>query len=140
MRITSLSNKGSPTVQLREKFFLPGTSSNNPLDLAVQFFFSKTVYEIIDLAWKAKKAGVFYLGGGEPKNFIQQAMQFSKAALFGVQITTEPESYGGSSGARLREGISWGKLDEKAKFVDVYCDATIALPLILGSVKDYNNL
>ncbi len=36
--------------QLREKFFLPGTSSNNPLDLAAQFFFSKTVYEIIDLA------------------------------------------------------------------------------------------
>ncbi len=42
----------SPDIQsqLRERFFLPGTSSNNPLDLAAQFFFSKTVYEIIDLA------------------------------------------------------------------------------------------
>ncbi len=42
----------SPNIQsqLSEKFFLPGTSSNNPLDLAAQFFFSKAVYEIIDLA------------------------------------------------------------------------------------------
>jgi acyl-CoA synthetase (NDP forming) len=41
--------------QLRDKFFMPGTSSNNPLDLAAQFFFSKTVYEIIDLALSDEK-------------------------------------------------------------------------------------
>jgi len=47
----------SPNIQsqLSEKFFLPGTSSNNPLDLAAQFFFSKTVYEIIDLALSDEK-------------------------------------------------------------------------------------
>ncbi|MFX1320197.1 MAG: CoA-binding protein [Promethearchaeota archaeon] len=47
----------SPDIQsqLKEKFFLPGTSSNNPLDMAAQFFFSKTVYEIIDLALSDEK-------------------------------------------------------------------------------------
>lgn len=92
--------------------------------------------EIIDIAWTSKKNGVMYIGGGVPKNYIQQAMQFSKGASYGIQITTDREEPGGSSGAPLREGISWGKLEPSAKFVDVICDATIALPLVWASVKD----
>jgi len=92
--------------------------------------------EIIDIAWTAKKSGVLYVGGGLPKNFIQQSLQFSKGADYGVQITTDRAEPGGSSGAPLKEGISWGKLKPNAKFVDVFCDATIALPLIYGAVKD----
>jgi deoxyhypusine synthase len=94
--------------------------------------------EIIDAAWTSKKNGVIYICGGLPKNFIQQALQFSKGADYGVQITTDRTEPGGSSGAPLKEGISWGKLNPKAKFVDVFCDATIALPLIYGSLKDVN--
>ncbi|NVM36281.1 MAG: CoA-binding protein [Candidatus Lokiarchaeota archaeon] len=47
----------SPEIQdkLKSKFFLPGTSSNNPLDLAAQFFYVLSVYEIIDLALSDKK-------------------------------------------------------------------------------------
>jgi deoxyhypusine synthase len=91
--------------------------------------------DIIDIAWTAEKAGVIYLGGGVPKNFIQQALQFSKGANYGIQITTDREVFGGSSGAPLKEGMSWGKLKYDADFVDVICDVTIALPLIYGSVK-----
>ena len=91
--------------------------------------------EILDIAWTAKKTGVFYVGGGVPKNYIQQAMQFSKAAKYAVQITTDSASYGGSSGAELREGISWGKLDGKARYASVNCDATVALPLIHAALK-----
>lgn len=91
--------------------------------------------EIIDIAWQSKKNGVIYVGGGVPKNFIQQSLQFSKGADYGIQITTDNAVYGGSSGAPLVEGKSWGKLKNNAKFVDVFCDATIALPLILASVK-----
>lgn len=91
--------------------------------------------DIVDIAWTAKKAGVIYVGGGLPKNFIQQALQFSKGADYGIQITTDRPEPGGSSGAPLKEGISWGKLKPGADFVDVYCDATIALPLIYASVK-----
>ena len=92
--------------------------------------------EIIDIAWTAKKNGVFYVGGGVPKNFIQQSMQFGKPASYGVQVTTDREEFGGSSGASLQEGISWGKMIAKGKFVDVNCDATIALPLILAGLKE----
>lgn len=90
--------------------------------------------EIIDIAWTSKKNGVIYVGGGLPKNFIQQSLQFSKGADYGIQITTDRAESGGSSGAPLKEGISWGKMKSKAQFVDVFCDATIALPLIYASV------
>ncbi|MDO8623052.1 MAG: deoxyhypusine synthase [archaeon] len=91
--------------------------------------------EIIDTAWTAKKTGIIYIGGGTPKNFIQQALQFSKGADYGIQITTDRMEPGGSSGAPLKEGISWGKMKKNANFVDVFCDATIALPLIFASLK-----
>lgn len=92
--------------------------------------------EIISIAWGSKKNGVIYIGGGLPKNFIQQSMQFSKGASYGIQISTDMPQWGGSSGAELREGISWGKMNKKGEFIDVYCDATIALPLIWAGVKD----
>lgn len=89
--------------------------------------------EIIDTAWTAKKSGVIYICGGTPKNFIQQSLQFSKGADYGIQITTDRAESGGSSGAPLEEGKSWGKLKNEAEFVDVPCDATIALSLIFSS-------
>jgi len=91
--------------------------------------------EIIDISWTAKKRGIIYIGGGLPKNFIQQSLQFSKGADYGIQITTDRSESGGSSGAPLKEGISWGKMNKDAEFVDVFCDATIALPLILAGMK-----
>ena len=94
---------------------------------------------IIDIAWNSKKKGVIYLGGGVPKNFIQQSLQFSTGADYGIQITVDRPEPGGSSGALLEEGISWGKMKSTAKknsdYVDVFCDATIALPLLWASVK-----
>ncbi|MFX1591357.1 MAG: hypothetical protein ACFFCL_01570, partial [Promethearchaeota archaeon] len=41
--------------KLNSKFFMPGTSPKNPLDLAAQFFFGNAVYEIIDIALSDKK-------------------------------------------------------------------------------------
>ncbi len=92
--------------------------------------------EIIDLAWMSQRTGIIYVGGGVPKNFIQQSLQFSKGADYGIQVTTDSPEPGGSSGAPLKEGISWGKMKKNADFIDVRCDATIALPLILGATRD----
>jgi deoxyhypusine synthase len=45
--------------------------------------------------------------------------------------------YDGSlSGARLREGISWGKLKEEAREVTIDGDATVILPLMIGAVLE----
>ena len=92
--------------------------------------------EIIDIAWTAKKTGVIYLGGGVPKNYIQQAMQLTNGASYGLQVTMDRPEHGGSSGAELKEGISWGKLDPKGSYTDLICDVTIALPIIVASLKD----
>ena len=93
--------------------------------------------EIIDIAWTSKKAGVIYFGGGVPKNYIQQSMQLApKSASYGVQVTMDRPEPGGSSGAELREGISWGKMNPKGTFVDLICDATIAMPIIYASLKE----
>ena len=93
--------------------------------------------EIIDIAWTSKKAGVIYFGGGVPKNYIQQAMQLApKSASYGVQITMDRPEPGGSSGAELREGISWGKMNPKGRYVDLICDATIAMPIIFAALKE----
>lgn len=91
--------------------------------------------EIIKISMDSKKKGVIYLGGGVPKNYIQQAMQFTSGADYGIQITLDKSETGGSSGAELKEGISWGKLNKDAKFVNLYCDVTIALPIIMASLK-----
>ena len=94
--------------------------------------------EILDIAWTAKKIGVFYVGGGFPKNYIQQAMQFSTkqhGADYGIQITMDRPEPGGSSGAELKEGISWGKMSPKGDYVTLICDTTIALPIIWAAVK-----
>ncbi len=88
--------------------------------------------DLIDFSWTSPRKGVIYIGGGVPKNFIQQSLQFSTAANYGIQITTDSPSPGGSSGAPLEEGKSWGKLENDAEYIDVPCDATIALPLIFS--------
>ena len=96
--------------------------------------------KMINLACDSKHPGVVILGGGVPKNFIFQAMQFSdNCAEYAIQITTDiVTSAGGLSSASLEEAVSWGKVNENADRVTVHCDLTIALPILscyLASVE-----
>jgi len=92
---------------------------------------------MITKAWDSEDVGVFIIGGGVPKNFTFQALQFSpNSAGYAIQITTDRPEPGGLSGASLSEAVSWGKVNEEAKTVTVMCDATIAVPLILAYLKD----
>ncbi|MHA1783822.1 MAG: deoxyhypusine synthase family protein, partial [Candidatus Helarchaeota archaeon] len=107
-------------------------------ELNVQVF--DDLKELIDIAWDAKNTGVCSVGGGVPKNHILQALQFSsKTHSYAIQITMDRPEPGGLSGATLKEGISWGKIGSNAQFVDVICDATIALPLLYGALKERLN-
>lgn len=96
----------------------------------------KDMLKMVDLAWDAKKAGVCIAGGGVPKNFIMQSLQFCpNSASYAIQITMDRPEPGGLSGATLREAMSWGKVNEKAEYSTLISDATIALPLILWYLK-----
>jgi len=92
--------------------------------------------KMVNLAWDAKKAGVCIVGGGVPKNFIMQSLQFCpNAASYAIQITMDRPETGGLSGATLQEAISWGKVGKNAEYSTVISDATIALPLIFWYLK-----
>ncbi|MFO8020568.1 MAG: deoxyhypusine synthase family protein [Promethearchaeia archaeon] len=101
----------------------------------------KDMLQMVDLAWDAEKAGVCVIGGGVPKNFIMQSLQFCPtSASYAIQITMDRPEPGGLSGATLREAISWGKVNKKAQYSTVIIDATLALPIILWYLKSQNKV
>lgn len=84
-----------------------------------------------------KSSGVLILGGGVPKNYILQAVMIpEKPHKYVIQITTDVPYYGGLSGASLEEAKSWGKVGKESKLCTVYCDVTIALPIIVSALKE----
>ena len=89
-----------------------------------------------DLVWSAKKSGALVIGGGISKHHTIWWAQFAKGLDYGVYVTTAQEFDGSLSGARTHEAISWGKIKEKAKHVNINSDATIALPIILAALKE----
>lgn len=92
------------------------------------------IKEIVDICYEAKRAGVFIIGGGVPKNFTLQSMLVTpKSFELAVQLTTDTPEAGGLSGATLSEAVSWGKVAPKAGYVTVYGDATITLPLVASA-------
>jgi deoxyhypusine synthase len=96
----------------------------------------KDMLNMVNLAWDAKQAGVCIVGGGVPKNFILQSLQFCpNSAQYAIQITMDRPEQGGLSGATLHEAISWGKVHQNARFSTVISDATIALPVMLWFLK-----
>jgi len=96
------------------------------------------------IVWDAKERGgksaCWILGGGSPKNFllqtepqIQEVLGLSEAGHdYFLQVTDARPDTGGLSGATPGEAVSWGKVDPERlpDAVVVYCDSTIALPLL----------
>jgi len=91
---------------------------------------------ISDLVWNAKKSGALIIGGGISKHHTIWWNQFKNGLDYAVYITTAVEWDGSLSGARPREAVSWGKINERAKFVMIEEDATIALPIIYASLLE----
>jgi len=99
--------------------------------------------EIFEIKRNSKKTGVIYIGGGVPKNYIQQTAYLeeifdlpNRGHDYGFQITTDRPEWGGLSGCTFKEGISWGKEKHTGAYVACYCDATIAFPLIVKAVLE----
>ncbi|MEF8837889.1 MAG: deoxyhypusine synthase [Haloarculaceae archaeon] len=92
---------------------------------------------LTDIAFEAEEAGALVVGGGVPKNFVLQTMLVTPGAYdYAVQLTMDPETTGGLSGASLEEARSWGKLETDARNASVYADATITLPLLVAAARE----
>lgn len=101
----------------------------------------KDVKESATIVEKAGCTGVIYLGGGTPKNFIQQAALIPQnpsgetfAHRYAIQITMDQPQWGGLSGCTLKEAKSWGKIHKDANFVILYSEVTVAFPLLIQGI------
>lgn len=87
------------------------------------------------MIFNAKKTAGIILGGGFAKHHAI-GMNILRGGLdYAVYVSTGTEYDGSLSGARVKEAVSWGKVNAKAKRVHVECDASIAWPLIYSAVK-----
>jgi deoxyhypusine synthase len=100
--------------------------------------------EIMNLKSRWQKSGVVFIGGGTPKNYIQQVVPMAEIAgtpvpphSYAIQVTTDDPKWGGLSGCELPESQSWGKLDPNAQQCTVHVDATIGLPLLFTGVMEH---
>jgi len=101
------------------------------------------VLETSHIALTSKGTGVIYVGGGTPKNFIQQAEVAAyiyarelPGHKYGVQITMDQPQWGGLSGCTFEEAQSWRKIAPDADFVTLNVEATVALPLIVSALAE----
>ena len=94
--------------------------------------------ELTRIKMAHKESGIFMVGGGVPKNFVQDVVVATEILeneapmhKYAVQITVADERDGGLSGSTLKEASSWGKVETTYEQM-VFAEATIAFPLIAG--------
>ncbi|MHB1908356.1 MAG: deoxyhypusine synthase family protein [Nitrososphaerales archaeon] len=94
-------------------------------------------YEIAQIVLRSKKTGSIYIGGGVPKNYINDAavmLDYTPGHSYAFQITTDAPHWGGLTGSTLDEAKSWGKVSKKATRATAYVEATIGLSLVSGYI------
>jgi deoxyhypusine synthase len=107
----------------------------------------KDFEQLVKIKSMAKETGVIYVGGGVPKDFIQLTAiggsitddgKYGKPLphKYAIQITTDSPQWGGLSGCTFEEAISWGKEHKEGRNVQCYCDATIALPIVVHALAE----
>jgi deoxyhypusine synthase len=99
------------------------------------------IMESANLIIRRPRTASVVLGGGTPKNFINQASVQAEfyddrvgGHRYALQIITDVPHFGGASGARREEAQSWGKLAADAEQVTVHADATLAFPLLVTAL------
>ena len=92
--------------------------------------------ELTEIKIKSKGSGLFMIGGGVPKNFIQDTVICAELLgkevdmhKYAIQITVADSRDGACSSSTLKEASSWGKVNT-AKEQMVFAEATSVLPLI----------
>jgi deoxyhypusine synthase len=100
----------------------------------------KDFLELTKIKMAAKTSGLFMIGGGVPKNFVQDTVICAEVLgkdvpmhKYAVQITVADSRDGACSSSTLKEAASWGKVDTVFEKM-VYAEATSVLPLIVSYV------
>lgn len=96
----------------------------------------KDFRELTEIKIKAGTTGLLMIGGGVPKNFVQDTVVCAEMIGVGadmhkyaVQITVADVRDGACSSSTLKEASSWGKVETTAEQM-VYAEATTVLPLL----------
>jgi deoxyhypusine synthase len=90
--------------------------------------------ELNDIVFTAKKTGALIVGGGISKHHTLWWNQFRDGLNYVVYVSTADEWDGSLSGARPREAVSWGKVNEKAARAMIEGDASLILPIMVSSL------
>ncbi len=98
-------------------------------------------WELTQLKINAEKTAVIYIGGGVPKNYIQQTEVICETLghdkgghHYAIQITQDAPQWGGLSGCTFEEAQSWGKINRDANKSVAYVEASIGLSLMVGYI------
>tara|TARA_A100001011_G_scaffold277254_2_gene286943 strand:- start:2506 stop:3552 length:1047 start_codon:yes stop_codon:yes gene_type:complete len=94
--------------------------------------------ELTEIKIQSKQSGLIMVGGGVPKNFIQDTVVCAELLgkkvdmhKYAIQITVADTRDGACSSSTLKEASSWGKVDI-AREQMVFAEATSVLPLIVS--------
>ena len=92
--------------------------------------------ELTEIKIQSKGSGLLMIGGGVPKNFIQDTVICAELLgkevamhKYAIQITVADSRDGACSSSTLKEASSWGKVDITKEQM-VFAEATSVLPLI----------
>ncbi len=92
--------------------------------------------ELTEIKIQSKESGLFMIGGGVPKNFIQDTVICAELLgkevdmhKYAIQITVADSRDGACSSSTLKEASSWGKVDVTKEQM-VFAEATSVLPII----------
>ena len=92
--------------------------------------------ELTEIKLKSKASGLLMVGGGVPKNFVQDTVVCAELLgktvdmhKYAIQITVADTRDGACSSSTLKEASSWGKVDTSKEQM-VFAEATSILPLI----------
>ena len=101
--------------------------------------------ELTEIKLKSKQSGLLMIGGGVPKNFVQDtvvcAVLLGKEVdmhKYAIQITVADTRDGACSSSTLKEASSWGKVDTTKEQM-VFAEATSVLPLIASDAYHRKN-
>ena len=101
--------------------------------------------ELTEIKLKSKQSGLLMIGGGVPKNFIQDTVVCAELLgkkvdmhKYAIQITVADTRDGACSSSTLKEASSWGKVDITKEQM-VFAEATSVLPLIASDAYHRKN-